>query len=297
MKRRDMLKSTGAAIVGLSAFPFGWVAAAEKTKRQRVLYFTRSAGFEHSVVRRKDGELSHSERILTELGKRAGFEVTCTKDGRVFDGDLSQYDAFALYATGDLTSAESRDNTPPMSPAGKQKLLDAVAAGTGVVGIHAATDAFLSHGDKNANQTKIDPYLAMLGGEFVSHNAQQEATMRVVDPTFPGMTDLGRSFRLHEEWYALKNFAPDMHVLLVQETEGMTGGAYQRPPFPATWARMQGKGRVYYTSLGHREDIWTNPMVQNILLGGFAWALGNADAKLAPNLEQVAPGADELTRG
>ena len=87
MKRRDMLLTSGAAVLSLSSFPLGWVAAAEK-KKQKLLYFTRSVGYEHSVVAPKGDAPSHSEKILTELGKKAGFELECTKDGRVFDRDL-----------------------------------------------------------------------------------------------------------------------------------------------------------------------------------------------------------------
>ena len=102
MKRRQMLAASGAAVLGLSSLPFGRAAAAEK-KRPKVLYFTRSVGYEHSVVRREGEKLSHSERVLTELGKKAGFDVECTKDGRVFDGDLAPLDAIAFYTCGDLT--------------------------------------------------------------------------------------------------------------------------------------------------------------------------------------------------
>jgi uncharacterized protein len=74
MHRREMLLTTGAAFVGISAFPFGWAYAADN-KKQKILYFTKSAGFEHSVVKRKGDELSHSEKILAELGEKNGFEV------------------------------------------------------------------------------------------------------------------------------------------------------------------------------------------------------------------------------
>jgi type 1 glutamine amidotransferase len=73
----------------------------------------------------------------------------------------------------------------------------------------------------------------------------------------------------------------------------MEGPLDQRPPFPATWARMQGKGRVFYTSLGHREDVWTNDIFQKIVLGGLAWALGNVQADVTPNFRQVTPKANE----
>ena len=66
--------------------------------------------------------------------------------------------------------------------------------------------------------------------------------MKVVSPNFPGMEGLGDGFEMLEEWYAFQKFAPDLHVILVQETGGMHDAPYQRPPYPATWARMHGKG-------------------------------------------------------
>jgi type 1 glutamine amidotransferase len=287
MKRREMLKASSLAALGLSAFPLRWAAAAE-AKKQKVLYFTRSAGFEHSVVHRDGDQLAHSEKVLTEMGQRAGFEVECTKDGRVFDGDLDQYDCIAFYTSGDLTRPNKRQ-TPPMSPEGKQKLLDAVAAGKGFVGFHACTDSFHSRG------AQIDPYIAMVGGEFLTHGAQQEASL-IISSRFPGAGDLGcaEGISFTEEWYASKNFADDLHVILVQETKYMKGDCYQRPDFPCTWARLHGKGRVFYTSLGHREDVWTNPFFQTIALGGFAWAMGNRDHGVKPNIDRVTPHANQL---
>ncbi len=289
MKRREILLTAAAA-----AFPLRNALGTEGDK-PKVLYFTRSVGFEHSAVRRQGDALSSSEKILIDLGRENGIQVECSKDGRIFDGDLDQYAAFAFYTCGDLCHAESKDGAPPMSTRGKQNLLDAVAAGKGFVGFHSAADSFHSQGDRNTVQTQRDPYVAMLGGEFVKHGPQQTATMRVTAPDFPGMADAGASFDLNEEWYALKNFADDMRVIMVQETEGMRGNCYGRPPFPATWARRHGKGRVYYTSLGHREDVWTNPLCQQIVMGGFAWVLGDQDADLTSNLATAAPKCDQLS--
>ena len=111
--------------------------------------------------------------------------------------------------------------------------------------------------------------------------------MRVTSPKFPGMQGLGSGFELLEEWYALDSFAKDLHVILMQETKGMQGAMYQRPPYPSTWARMHGKGRVYYTALGHREDVWTNAIFQQIILGGISWALGQVDADVTPNITHL----------
>ena len=285
MTRRQLLEITALGAIGRSA-------AAQK--KARILYFTRSQTFVHGPVKREGGALAHSEKVLTEMCRRDNIEVECTQDGRVFDGDLGKYDLIAFYTSGDLTQP-SKDGTPPMSAAGKQKLLDAISAGKGFVGFHSATDTFHSEGDRKVNQTKLDPYIAMIGGEFIVHGKQQEASM-LLTSRFPGAGVLGvaEGLAFMEEWYTFKNFAKDLHVIFVQETEMMEGDCYKRPDFPAVWARMHGKGRVFYTSLGHRDDIWTNPFVQAISLGGIAWALGRVEFDIQPNIDTVAPRASQL---
>jgi type 1 glutamine amidotransferase len=295
MKRREMLLTTGLAALGLSAFPWTRAAAADKAKR-KLLMFTKSSSFEHSVAKRTDGELSHNERIMTELGRGHGFDVVCTKDGAAFDGDLDQYDAFFFYTTGDLTQSGT-DKQPPMTAQGKQRLLAAVAAGKGFLASHCGSDTFHSAGPRREEQEKKDDYIAMLGGEFIRHGPQQKARQKVVDKNFPGFGQISPAavvegeFLINDEWYSLKNFADDMHVLLVMDTQGMKGEDYERPPYPSTWIRRHEKGRVFYTSMGHREDVWTNKDFQNMLLGGLAWAFGDADYEVTPNIKQVAPGA------
>ena len=285
MTRRELVKAASAAALALRS-------AGAATRK--ILYFTRSAGFEHGPVKRKGNELAYSEQCLTELGKRAGFDVDCTKDGRVFDGNLEQYDAFSFYTTGDLTGP-APDNSPPMSAQGKRRFLEAIRNGKGFIGFHSATDTFHSQGPRNENQSAVDPYIAMLGGEFVAHGEQQEASLLATSDFLYkniGVPSEGLSFT--DEWYASKNFAKDLHVILVQETKYMQGEAYRRPDFPATWVRMHERGRVFYTSLGHREDVWSNPLFQAIAQGGIAWATGQFDYDITPNIGKVTPEASRL---
>jgi type 1 glutamine amidotransferase len=286
MKRRDMLKLTS-TMLGLSALPLGSLLA-DEPKTKKILYFTRSAGYVHEVVDRKGEKLAFSEKVLTEIGKKAGYEVECSQDGGIFDGSLDAYDAIAFYTSGDLTKPNPKGTGTPMSVAGKEKLLAAIAAGKGFIGFHAATDSFRA----NSSSKPLDPYLLMIGAEFLAHGAQQEATLRLASSQFPGIS-LGKSGRitLFEEWYAQRRFAKDLHVILVQETEHMKGREYQRPPYPATWARMHQKGRVFYTSLGHREDVWTNPVFQAVALAGLAWVTGRVAFDPKPNIDEVTPGA------
>jgi type 1 glutamine amidotransferase len=295
LNRREMLRRAAAtgAVLGLahlsSSFPLGYTAPADKSKR-KLLVFTRSQGYEHSCLKREGPDkLSLLERIVTDLGEKHGFEVNCTKDGRVFvKEEIAKYDAFLFETTGDLTQ-EGGDKNPPMPAESKKLLLDAIAEGKGFVGTHCASDTFHSKGKE------IDPYIKMLGGEFITHGAQQKATMKVIDNKFPGAADL-KDFELLEEWYALKNFAKNMHVILAQDSKGMKGDEYQRALYPATWARKHEKGRVFYSSMGHREDVWENKMFQTLLLGGLSWAFGDVDAKVEANIKEACPKADVFPR-
>lgn len=286
MQRREFLTAGSATLLGLSTLSLNRIAAADK-KPRKLLYFTRSVEYEHSVVSPGKDGISFSGRVLRQLGKQAGFEVHSTKDGRIFDQDLDQYDGIVSFLCGDMFQPSVR-KTPPMTPTGLKKLIDAVQAGKPFVGLHSAC-----YWGKTTSRAD-SPYLTMVGAEFVQHGAQQESTMRVVAPNFPGCSKLGRAFTKLDEWYAMKNFASDMHVVLVQDNDGMKGPMYQRPPFPATWARMHGRGRVFFTSMGHREDVWTSVQFQQVLLGGIAWALGDVDADLSANIEQTAPKAEQL---
>jgi type 1 glutamine amidotransferase len=271
----------------------------------RVLYFTKSAGYEHSVIKRAAGETSYSEKVLTALAAAHDLEFTYSKDGSLFSPEyLAKFDVIMFYTTGDLTSV-GNDGQPAMTAAGKQALLDAVAGGKGFVGLHCASDTFhtgeigggnpAERGSRYRNYgEKADPYIRMLGGEFIVHDEQQVAKARVVDPAFPGCAGLGEAIDVKEEWYTLKEFASDDHVLLLMDTTGMTGPDYQRPSYPLAWARTHGKGRVWFNAMGHREDVWDNPKFQGMLIGGIEWAGGRAHADIPANLKLVAPGANTL---
>jgi type 1 glutamine amidotransferase len=74
----------------------------------------------------------------------------------------------------------------------------------------------------------------------------------------------------------------------------MKGAAYQRAPYPVTWARMHGKGRVFFTALGDRPENWSIPFFLNHLAGGIGWTIGNAKASVDKNLAQATPGYAEI---
>jgi uncharacterized protein len=298
--RRDFLRTTAAVGTGLflSRPAFG----AEK----KILLFTKSSGFEHTVIKVTNGQPSIMETALRQLAPSNGFALNATKDGRVFDSnEFHSYDAVVFFTTGDLTTPGT-DKNPPMSPQGKQALLDAIGNGLGFVGVHAASDTFHTQPDPPdlsnryiAHGEQSDPYLRMLGGEFIIHGQSkdprlQTANVDIIDPKFPGLESYKSPVSFTEEWYSLKDFAPDMHVICVLDTSTMNGNAYKRAPYPVVWARMQGQGRVFFTAMGDRPENWTNKFMLDVLAGGIRWSTHQVDASIPSNLKTAAPGYAEI---
>jgi uncharacterized protein len=267
----------------------------------RVLYFSKSAGWEHDVVKHVDGRPSYSENILAALGPKQGIKFTFSKDGSLFSSRyLAQFDAVLFYTSGDLSSAGT-DGQPALTEAGRQALFDYVAGGRGFIGLHSTSDTFHTNERGGGNPVirrprfmnygeAADPFIKFLGGEFIRHGPQQVARAALVDRNFPGFGGIGPELNVNEEWYTLKEFAADDHVLLVMQTAGMQGADYVRPPYPLAWARRYGKGRVAFNVMGHREDVWDSAAYQAMIVGMIKWAAGRVDADLRPNLEQVTPG-------
>ena len=285
-------------IVSLLALAIGISLGARAAPAHKILFFTKSSGFEHSVISWSRGQPSLAEKTFLELGGKNDWSFEFSKDGSKFSpGYLNAFDTVIFYTTGDLTT-EGTDKQPPLSPAGKQALFDYVKGGKGFIGLHSASDTFHTANesdkgpDRYTNHGKAaDPYVCFLGAEFIIHGAQQVATNTVIDKKFPGFEAAGDSFSFNEEWYSLKDFRDDLHVLTVIDAPKMQGLPYQRPPYPTTWAREEGKGRVFYTAMGHRDDIWTNPTFQSIVVGAIKWTTGDVKAAVPPNLKEVAPQA------
>ena len=159
--------------------------------------------------------------------------------------------------------------------------------GGAFIGMHSATDTF-----KN-----FEPYYDMIQGPFNGHGAQVPAALVNADKSHPATATLPNTWELaQEEMYLIKNHnRSKLRALLYMRNH--PNKAEEAGYFPVAWSRMAGKGRVFYTSLGHREDLWsddpnlkdrknpveTSKLYQQHILGGIKWALGLAEGSAAPN--------------
>ncbi|HEX8236259.1 MAG TPA: ThuA domain-containing protein [Abditibacteriaceae bacterium] len=220
----------------------------------RLLVVSHTEGFRHSAI-------ETGEKVLSELAGQSGdlhldFCRNAEDVHRMLTPEhLKNYDGvFFNNTTGDLGI--------PDLPG----FLDWIAGGKAFIGAHAAADTY-------HNQPA---YLDMVGGEFITHGEQCEVEIRVENAQHPAVAHLGSSHKIFEEIYELRATREGKTVLLSLDTHPPDGHAEAGEPgdFLLAWTKSHGQGRVFYTALGHREDIWESAPFQQHLKAGLQWALG-----------------------
>jgi uncharacterized protein len=270
-------------------------ATSKAADPKKLLVVTTTMGFRHSSI-------PTSEKVLADLAKRRGtFTVEFIQQpegkpvskpdanpetkaaeqkweeqlkqllSRLSPESLKNYDGVVfLNTTGNLPIPD------------REGFLQWIKSGKAFIGIHAASDTF--HG--------WPEFIDMIGGEFKTHGAQVGVECLNMDPKHPANAGLDKTWTIpQEEIYQFKNYDPSkVHELLAldKHPNNKTPGNY-----PVSWCKDYGKGKVFYTSLGHREDIWDadpaianrkNPVevtkaFQSHVVAGIEWALGISKAE------------------
>lgn len=254
---------------------------------KRVLLFAQTMSFHHGSI---SDAVGHMYQVLNDSGL---FEVEIKTDTRWIS---KQPDAFV----GEGHNLNSLDVVFAISPVGSWELSDQQKTdllafvrddGKGFVGAHGALDA--NH--------DWPAYLDLIGGEAAGHPWNTFAAPLVVeDPSFPAMRPFSSSrLTLYDEIYMARGpWSRDKVDVLMRldETRLPVPAARVGAPAPApdsalredrdfavAWAKTYGKGRVFYSSLGHGKEAWLNPDVQRMYLEAVKWAAGLTEASTAPH--------------
>src|SRR5262252_2453079 len=267
------------------------VATSTQAAPKKVLVVTTTMGFRHSSI-------PTAEKVIAELGQKSG--AFTVEYARLEPNDAQFKGADGKPDKAKVNAAIQQVLSEKMSPAAlktydaiifanttgdlplpdKQAFLDWIKSGKGFAGMHAATDTFDKH-------TPIDPYVEMIGAEFKTHGPQVEVDVLNQDMKCPACSHLPSDWKVFDEIYQFNAFDRSKVrglLTLDKHPNDKTPGDY-----PISWCKEYGKGRVFYTSLGHREDVWDantpagferkNPeevalAYQKHILGGIKWALG-----------------------
>ena len=211
------------------------------TAAPRILVVTATTGFRHDFIETAEG-------VIGEIASRRGVEALFARD------EAQMLASMTPAALRGVTTVLFVNTTGEFPRPAHDALLDWVRSGGTFVGIHSASDTW--HGSSD--------YIAMLGGEFASHPADFEASIVVDDASHPSTRGLESPHTMLEEIYTFRNFDPThVHLLL----------SLREPQQPLAWEKPFGRGRVLYSALGHRIDVWTSTWFQTHVDGIFAWAL------------------------
>jgi type 1 glutamine amidotransferase len=260
--------------------------AAKAAEPKKILVVTTTTGFRHSSI-------ATAEKVLAKLAEQSGaFTLDYARQpaGKPADPgyesamkeSLSKLSADSLKGYDAVIFANTTGDLPLPD---RQAFLDWVGDGHAFIGMHSASDTY--HG--------FPPYIEMLGGEFQTHGAQVGVECLVQDMKHPATKHLGESYCLEqEEIYLIKSYdKAEVHELLVLDKH--PNKKKEAGHFPVAWVKEYRKGKVFYTSLGHRENVWESERYQKHILGGIKWALGlepgdaKPQASVAPATQPNAP--------
>jgi type 1 glutamine amidotransferase len=216
-------------------------------QRANVLVFTRTEGFRHASI-------AQGLELLREVAPRRGLRIAATEDPRRFtDRGLRGVRAVVfLSSTGDVLDRPQ-----------ERALERFVRRGGGWLGIHAAADA----------ETGWAFYQQqLLGARFTSHPPIQRATIAVEDRSHPATRHLPRRWTREDEWYSFRA-SPRRRVNVVASLDERTydPGSLRMGDHPIAWWRRAGRGRAFYTALGHTSASYGEARFRRHVLEALAW--------------------------
>ena len=267
----------------------GAAAARQRLNKKVVLAWadTRNGVGQHESV-------SHALAVIERLGYESGVYDTYIRTdsaiisktplmttGQPASGGPSLANVDAIFFLGhreiDLNARQKADLLSFVRDEGK-----------GFVAAHTGTTAFMSWPE----------FADMIGGQYDDHPwGVTTAPVITEDSTFPATAHFPASFIFTDEFYQTKAFSRDKsRVLLRLDMSKLPANPNVRitnGDFPLAWAKMYGKGRVFYSSLGHDAKTWDNPDVYRMYFEAIKWALGMTNADIAPRTLAAAGGAQE----
>jgi len=246
-------------------------APSDHFPRKHLLVLGEEKGYRHEAV-------SHAMATIERLGRDSGIYDTVirtdtevlTKKKLEFNAkNLNDFDALLFFTSGSLE----------MTPDQKADFLSFIRDdGKGFIGVHSAAFTFVDWPE----------YGQMIGGYFDEHPwGTFDAPILVEDPAFPGMQQFPRAFTLRDEIYQIRNFSRDDRRVLMRLDPTRLDLANKNVhrtdrDFAVTWAKTYGKGRVYYSTLGHVTENWDNPKIQQMFLEAIKWTMGLTTSNLTP---------------
>ena len=249
---------------------------AKQIHLKHVLVIGQTKGFEHDSVPAAMTAIytMGKETGLWDTTLRTDTELLTKKDLGRNSKNLKYFDAIVFASTTGELDLDDSQKTDMMSFIKED--------GKGFVGIHAALDT----------NYKWPEYGEMIGGWFDQHPWMTfNAPIINEDSDFPAVRHFPKAFVKYDEIYQPMSWSRDkVNVLLSLDASKLdyaAGGTRvhrQDHDFAGAWDKMYGKGRVFYSTLGHTEESWDDPDIKKMYFEAVKWVLGMTDGSTASHL-------------
>jgi len=271
------------AAVLIGSTPRADQAPASVTRKHVLAWADVRNGYQHDSI-------SHAVATIERLGRESGaYDTFIRTDSQLITKHPITFPAGTGIATGESFNVRNLDyfdaifffgvREIDLSPEQRADLLSFVRDdGKGFVAAHSAATAFFSWPE----------FGEMLGGRFDEHPwGITDATVVVDDPRFPAMAQFPKQAVFNDEHYQLKDFSRGkLRVLAHLDASKLDLKAplvhRKDADFPVAWAKTYGKGRVFYSTLGHADTAWDNRAIQLMYLDAIRWALGLVPGDASP---------------
>ena len=256
----------------------------KRTHVKHVLVIGQTKGFEHDSVSATMAAIYNlgEETGLWDTMLRTDTELLTKKELGRNAKNLNYFDAIVFASTTadlDLDASQKQDMLSFIKDDGK-----------GFVGIHAALDTNYSWPE----------FGEMMGGYFDQHPWMTfNAPIVNEDPNSPIVRHFPAAFTKYDEIYQPKNWSRDkVHVLLSLDPDKLDFNNNPRvhrtdKDFAVAWTKMYGKGRVFYSSLGHTEESWHDPDIRKMYFEAVRWTLGMTEGSVSSHAR---PSANAVER-
>ncbi len=241
-------------VTGLCLLVWGTVAcfAEDPSADFNALVFSKTLLFRHASI-------TNGIAAIKALGEKNHFQVDATEDSRWFTrSNLAKYKVIIFLSTSGGILNEQQ----------KMAFRNFVEQGGGFAAVHAAVAGDL------ATEGNWPWYGEALCASFTNHSSVVQATIHIEDGANPSTASLPQSWVRRDEWYNFIASPRGQGRVLATLDEATYKGGTMGQDHPIAWCRKMGKGRIWYTALGHTEESFSEPLFLEHLLGGIQVAAG-----------------------
>ncbi len=230
--------------------------------KKRILLFEKINGFKDTP------SVNGAHAAFIEIAKRNGWAIVTTENGAAFTPSiLKKFDTVIWNnISGDVLTLSQR-----------RAFQNYMSSGGGFIGVHGTAGDPIYFWDWYVD--------SLIGARFTGHPRAkqfQTAKLNIDDAAHPVAAGLPAHWEMNDEWYSFQSSPRKngSHIIATidENTYEQTMGSandLQMGDHPIAWTRCVGKGRSFYSAIGHRPERYSDAIYVKMLENAIDWSMDN----------------------